>query len=242
MGAVDLDTDRLQIGGTRAAPDSGSQLCGWCRPCHNDQIMRSEGGDYVDDGDGYDTIDYSGSSIHVGEGGHAEGDTLVNIKAVIGSAHDERIDASDISSDAIAHRAYGDGGDDVPRGYDRNYLSGGTGEDTLVSHRGGTVRGGPGGDTFTFGEVDDATIEDFNTTEGNVIELSSIRFRGITKSDVQATLDDSSGGVLDLSLLGDTGSYDRGSITLLMASMCPIWASMTSSSVDHQLIVNPTVG
>ena len=34
-------------------------------------------------------------------------------------------------------------------------------------HGGGTVRGGPGADTFKFfGEVDNATIEDFDADEG----------------------------------------------------------------------------
>ena len=85
----------------------------------------------------------------------------------------------------------------------------------MITYRGGTVRGGPGGDTFEFfGEVDGATIEDFNSAEGDVIELSSVGFRGTTKADVQTMLDGSSGSVLDLTLLGDTGLYDHGSITL----------------------------
>ncbi len=86
--------------------------------------MGSEGDDYIDGGDGYDTIDYSGSPntgayrfdgvdvdvgsssfIHIGEGGHAEGDILVNIEVVIGSAHNDRIDVSDSSSREPRHRA-----------------------------------------------------------------------------------------------------------------------------------------
>ena len=200
----------------------------------NDWIMGSEGDDYIDGGDGYDVIDYSNSPrgdgflfngvdvnidssyfLVLGEGGYAEGDILVNIEAVIGSAYNDRIDVSDIGSDAIAHRAYGGNGNDELEGYDRDYLNGGAGDDELVSHGGGTVNGGPGADTFRFfGEVEAATIEDFNPAEGDVIELSSVGFRDVTKSDVQAMLDGSTGNILDLTLLGDTGFYEHGSITL----------------------------
>ena len=107
----------------------------------NDRIIGSEGGDYIDGGDGYDVVDYSGSSktdaylydgvdvnlgssfIHWGEGGHAEGDILVGIEGVIGSRYADRIDVSDIGRDAIAHRAYGGGGDDMLRGSYHDYLA-----------------------------------------------------------------------------------------------------------------------
>ena len=200
----------------------------------NDRIIGSAGADFINGGDGYDTIDYSGSpktdayrwdgvdidlsgyySVYPGEGGHAEGDILLGIEAVVGSSHNDRIDVSDFGSDAVAHKAYGGNGDDELRGYEHDYLNGGAGDDTLESHDGGTVHGGPGADTFRFfGEIEEATIEDFNSAEGDVIELSSVGFRDVTKSDVQAMLNGSSGSVLDLTLLGDTGYYDHGTITL----------------------------
>ena len=139
----------------------------------------------------------------------------MGIEAVIGSAHNDRIDVSDIGSDAISHRAWGGGGDDRLEGYKNDYLNGGAVDDTLESHRGGIVNGGPGADTFRFfGEVEDATIEDFDSAEGDTIELSSVGFRGVTKADVRAMLDGSAGSVLDLTLLGDTGFYEHGTITL----------------------------
>ena len=74
---------------------------------------------------------------------------------------------------------------------------------------------GPGADTFMFiGDVDGATIEDFKSAEGDVIELDSFYFSNVTTSDVQVMLDRSVGNVLDLTLLGDTGLYDHGSIIL----------------------------
>ena len=49
--------------------------------------------------------------------------------------------------------------------------------------------------------------------EGDVIELSTVGFRGVTKSNVSTMLDGSEGNVLDLSLLG-VASSDHGTITL----------------------------
>ena len=204
----------------------------------NDWIIGSEGADYIDGGDGYDVIDYSGSprsdgyysgvdvnlsfgsAIYFGKGGHADGDLLVDIEGIIGTAYDDRIDVGDISGRSfrdgpVAHRVFGGPGDDELDGYDVDYLSGGAGDDELTTHGNGTVNGGPGADTFYFfGEVEDATIEDFDSGEGDVIELSSVGFRDVTKTDVQAMLDGSTGNVLDLTLLGDFGYTEHGTITL----------------------------
>lgn len=203
----------------------------------NDRIMGSEGADYIDGGDGYDVVDYSSSPrgggflfdgvdvdvssssfIAVGEGGHAEGDILVNIEVVRGSRYDDRIDVADlwgdsIYDDPISHRASGGQGDDELRGFERDYLFGGPGDDTLVMHNGGRASGGSGADTFKFfGSEVDATIDDFNSDEGDVIELSSVGFSGVTRSDVRRMLDGSTGNELDLGLLR-TGE-DHGVITL----------------------------
>ena len=205
----------------------------------DDWIIGSEGDDYIDGGDGIDVVDYSNSprgngflydgvdvdvSFGIGivfaEGGHAEGDILVNVEGIVGTLYNDRIDVGDISGksfldDPTAHGAFGQAGDDELRGYKYDYLHGGPGDDTLISHGGGTVNGGPGADTFEFfGEIEAATIEDFSPADGDVIELSSIGFQGVSKSDVQAMLNGSSGSVLDLGLLGDTGYYEHGTITL----------------------------
>ena len=84
----------------------------------------------------------------------------------------------------------------------------------MITHGGGIAKGGPGADTFRFfGEIDEATIEDFDPDEGDVIELSSVGFAGVTKADVQNMLDGGTGGLLDLGLLGVIGR-DHGTITL----------------------------
>ena len=199
----------------------------------DDRIIGSNGADYINGGDGFDTVAYSnsprgvrvqvGSSTQVvlGAGGHAEGDIVVNVEAVIGSSHDDRIRVDDLGGESavdvpVAHQAYGGDGDDELWGYESDYLSGDAGDDALFTQGSGTVDGGLGADTFWFvGEVDGPTIEDFDSAEGDRIGLSSDGFEHVvTKSDVQAMLDGSRGNVLDLTLLGDAGSHEHGSITL----------------------------
>ena len=203
----------------------------------NDRIIGSLGADYINGGDGFDTVDYSrspqgdgffydgvaidltGSSvIYIGDGGHAEGDILVNIEGVIGSAFDDRIEVNDgggfFSGPAVSHRVYGGGGDDRLWGYELDYLNGGAGDDTLYSSGGGTLVGGPGADTFDFdGPVGETTIEDFRPSEGDQIDLSWFGFFDdpVEKSNVKDMLDGSTGNILDLSLLGADG---EGEITL----------------------------
>ncbi len=198
----------------------------------DDLILGSAGADYINGGDGFDTVDYrpshngvnivvgSGGVLVPGRGGHAEGDVLASIESVVGSSHDDWIDVGDIwgqtiFDDPISHRVYGGQGDDALWGYQVDYLDGGRGDDILLSHGGGTVRGGGGADRFNFsGDVTAATIEDFDSAEGDRIELDPIGFEGVTRADVQTMLDGSTGNVLDLTLLGDTELWEHGSITL----------------------------
>ena len=204
----------------------------------DDWIVGSPGADYLNGGPGFDTVDYSDSPrsgdvyysgvivaigsagvLVPGEGGLADGDVLTSVESVVGSEHDDWIDVGDIVgrafSDPVSHRAYGGRGNDELWGFEVDHLDGGDGDDLLVSHGGGTVRGGSGADRFDFfGAVTDATIEDFNSAEGDRISLDPIGFDGVTRSDVQAMLDGSAGSVLNLSLLGDTGHWEHGSITL----------------------------
>lgn len=192
----------------------------------DDWIMSSPGDDLIDGGDGIDILDYSNSPSGVdvdlslssgllfAEGGHAEGDAIVNVEVIGGSLHDDRIDVADIF-DAEPHGVYGNEGDDELWGFRFDILDGGPGDDRLVTHNGGTVEGGPGADTFRFfGDIDEpTTINDFNSSEDDVIELSSVGFSGVTPSDVRRMLDGSSGSVLNLDLLGVAGR-DHETITL----------------------------
>ena len=205
----------------------------------DDWIIASAGADYINGGDGFDTVDYRnsprtggsqydgvqldlGSSILLvsGVGGHADGDTLVGVEAVIGSSYADRISVIDLwdqsdSADPVGHTVHAGTGDDELWGGDRDYLYAGPGDDTFFAQGAAALDGGDGADTFVFfGQVDGARIEDFDSAEGDAIRLDPVGFRHVTRSDVQAMLDGSRGNVLDLGLLGNGGSYEHGSITL----------------------------
>ncbi|KAF5045827.1 RTX calcium-binding nonapeptide repeat [anaerobic digester metagenome] len=106
----------------------------------DDTLRGGSGADTLDGGIGIDTADYSetsavaGVDIDLGRtgvqfGGHAEGDTLIDIENVIGSKHNDTIVGDD-----GANRLHGLDGDDV--------LSGGAGADSL--------HGGAGIDTADY--------------------------------------------------------------------------------------------
>lgn len=199
----------------------------------DDWILGSVGADYINGGDGFDTVDYSRSPrgggfpydgvvivastwrpILLGLGsGHAEGDILVNVERVIGSRYGDKIYVHDVVG-RVAHEVFGGDGNDELTGFEVDYLNGGPGADILVTYNSGVVEGGPGMDTFRFfGHVDGAVIKDFDQDGDDAIELMSMSFPGVTRSDVRNMLNGSEGNVLDLSLLGVTGR-SHGTITL----------------------------
>lgn len=122
-------------------------------------------GDYLDGGDGWDYARYtrSSSAVHINmetgvhTGGDAEGDTLVNIEAITGSAHNDTMIGND----------------------DHNYFYAGNGDDVFIGGLGRDQFWGQGGaDTMKF--VDDSAFErrdlfrDFNASEGDALDISAI--------------------------------------------------------------------
>ena len=103
----------------------------------DDILEGGAGADYIDGGDGWDYSRYTRSAeavsinLATGEfhGGDAEGDVIVNIEAIVGSAFNDTL-----IGDSGNNYLRGDGGDD--------YLSGGYGWDKLL--------GGQGNDTYVF--------------------------------------------------------------------------------------------
>ena len=123
----------------------------------DDRLVGGSGADYLDGGAGIDTAAYGGSGEGVsvslttgtGLGGHAQGDVLVNIENVVGSAWDDILEGDDsanrLAGGAGADRLFGMAGDDRLVGGDGDdWLSGGAGSDRLL--------GGSGADTFFFDE------------------------------------------------------------------------------------------
>ncbi|CAO4163445.1 DUF642 domain-containing protein [Methylorubrum populi] len=119
---------------TLVAGATGSSLVGGDG---NDTLKGGAGADTLDGGNGNDSVDYSASSLavtvdlasKVNSGGDADGDTILNIENVIGSA--------------FADSLTGDG--------NANVLSGGAGDDTLAGGGGAdTLDGGAGLDTADY--------------------------------------------------------------------------------------------
>ena len=118
----------------------------------DDWFVASTGGDYVNGGDGFDTVDYadaaSGVTVHLASGagyGAASGDWYASIEHVVGSAH-----ADTITGSAGDEYLQGGEGDDV--------VDGGAGMDTYIFHRGDgrdtivEADSGSGFDTLVLGD------------------------------------------------------------------------------------------
>ncbi len=137
-----------------------------------DVLEGRAGADRLDGGLGVDTVSYAGSDRGVtvylwngaGEGGHAEGDVIVNVENVMGSGYGDVL-----GGDSGANRLSGAGGNDrlSGRGGD-DVLEGGAGADRLL--------GGAGMDTVSYSGSDEAVTVDLRENmaagghaEGDVI-------------------------------------------------------------------------
>ncbi|MFO1070086.1 MAG: hypothetical protein U1E14_16360 [Geminicoccaceae bacterium] len=146
----------------------------------NDRLAPGAGLDLVAGGTGLDFVDYGASDAAVridlaatigdggdwvlAQGGHAQGDILASIEAVIGSSF-----ADDLHGNDMGNTFYGGGrGDDLRgRGGD-DYLDGGNGADALRGGSGGDglhggagidqCWGGAGGDVFSFASALDSGV------------------------------------------------------------------------------------
>ncbi len=130
-----------------------------------DILEGGAGADIIDGGAGWDYSRYTrseeGVNINletgVNTGGDAEGDTILNVEAIVGSAHDDVIRGG-ASNDYLK----GENGDDI--------IAGGAGGDQLF--------GGNGADTFlfeaitAFDRVD--RVRDFDLSENDIINVSDL--------------------------------------------------------------------
>jgi Ca2+-binding RTX toxin-like protein len=121
----------------------------------NDTIVGGKGADFISGGDGIDLISYSDSdaavnvnlATHVGKGGTAEGDFIIDVENLNGSKFNDTL-----IGDAGANVINGGGGDDqIHGGGGADELFGGNGNDTLFSDTGFVdFDGGIGNDTADF--------------------------------------------------------------------------------------------
>lgn len=128
----------------------------------NDVLIGGAGADTLVGGAGFDVSDYStspgGISVNMitpspGFGGDANGDLLVEIEAIIGSAFSDRIIGRILGDDSLV----GGAGNDELRGAGGNdTLDGGEGNDTLIGT--GLLIGGAGTDTAQISTNQSVTV------------------------------------------------------------------------------------
>jgi Ca2+-binding RTX toxin-like protein len=122
----------------------------------NDTLVGGDGEDWLDGGSGMDTADYADSAAGVnvslatgsGSGGDAEGDTLVDIENLNGSAFDDRLEGDD---DANFLFGGGSGVDWLNGGGGNDVLWGGDDPETLLGQQGADILKGFGGEDFLDG-------------------------------------------------------------------------------------------
>ncbi len=159
-----------------------------------DDIEGGAGADAIDGGAGEnDAADYVSSDAgvtvnlqtNVNTGGHAEGDTLLNIEFLYGSMYDDNL-----TGDDSVNRLVGRLGDDT--------LNGGGGDDTLIGGRGAdTLIGGSGTDTADYGW----------SGEGVTVHLGKgVGLGGDAHGDTLTGIENIMGSDFDDKLTGDDGT------------------------------------
>jgi Ca2+-binding RTX toxin-like protein len=178
----------------------------------NDFLTGGAGADRIDGGAGFDSASYFGGSEGVtvslltgtGSGGHAEGDQLISIERLEGTAHYDTLIGDDGANMLSGHGGNDDikgfGGDDSIWGYDENdnlygmegddVIRGGDGDDAISGGLGRDSHTGNGGaDTFVWASAAEAdfvtdvngtnlcsldAIVDFSRPQGDLIDVSAI--------------------------------------------------------------------
>ena len=149
----------------------------------NDELFGEAGDDTLEGGPGADTLNGGASGVagdtityassaeavqvnlgrETAEGGDAEGDEIMEVENIIGSAGDDwlRGDTNDNVLTGLAGDdtliGGGGGNDTLNGGAGADTLNGGEGDDTLIGGPGAdTITGGPGGDTLSYAGSDEA--------------------------------------------------------------------------------------
>lgn len=146
----------------------------------NDYFKSGDAANVIHGGGGFDTVSYMGRGdgirVDLAARTASDGDTLIEMENVIGTAHADVLTGNAASNELFA----GDGMDS---------LKGGAGNDRLIGGRGSDIlEGGSGADRFVYAEAADSearfwydetnhsrdTIVDFNRAEGDRIELKGM--------------------------------------------------------------------
>jgi len=168
----------------------------------NDFLKGFGGADFLDGGDGIDSASYADSGVGVGvnlvtgrgHGGTAEGDILVNIEILYGSAFNDGLIGNFAGNDL-----HGLAGDD--------FLSGGGGTDCLYGEEGNDfLEGGSGADVLDGGTGVDTVGYGTSGSGVNVDLLAQVGARGDAEGDTFSSIENVTGSAFNDSITGSTVS------------------------------------
>jgi Ca2+-binding RTX toxin-like protein len=174
----------------------------------DDYIKGGGGADTINGGAGVDTALYSDSTEGVtvnlfpgpaGYGGTAQGDTLLSIENLIGSAYNDQL-----GGDAGGNMLSGANGSDTLWGYDGDdNLLGGPGDDFLDGgYDVDTMVGGSGNDTYRVDDASDVVTE--SAGEGIDVVQAYVSYALAEGADVETLALANANGTDDLALAGNS--------------------------------------
>ncbi|MCA0257005.1 MAG: cadherin domain-containing protein, partial [Proteobacteria bacterium] len=165
----------------------------------NDTLTGGAGADILDGGDGVDTADYSGSGLGVtvnmttgsNFGGDAQGDTLIAIERILGSAFADTITGAEGDDTLIGN----DGNDVLSGAAGNDRLEGGLGNDTLA--------GGAGADVLDGGDGIDTADYSTSSLAVQVNLQTGLGVGGDAQGDTLTAIENVTGSALNDVLIGN---------------------------------------
>ncbi|MEM7268930.1 MAG: cadherin-like domain-containing protein, partial [Pseudomonadota bacterium] len=196
----------------------------------DDRLFGDLGADAMQGGDGVDEVIYQNSAVAVsvnlatntGTGGHAEGDTWVDVERIIGSAHDDTLigdtGVNRLNGEAGADSIAGGEGDDIlAGGADNDTITGGAGGDIIYDGSGDDqidggagsdkMFGGAGADAYDGGDDTD-TLTYTNSGEAVTLNMTTGGTGGDANGDTYANIERLVGTSFNDDITG-SGSGDK---------------------------------
>jgi Ca2+-binding RTX toxin-like protein len=192
----------------------------------DDALKGGGGADYLDGWGGIDSAVYADSNVGVtvslatdggygrGYDGTAQGDTLVNIENLYGSAFDDAL-----TGDRLGNSLFGLSGDDnLDGGFGNDLLNGGDGEDTLKGGGGAdvlygdigsdTLKGGGGADVLNGGAGWEFDTADYTLSSAGVFVslIDNTARNGDAEGDTFISIEDVTGSFYADTLWGNNGN------------------------------------
>lgn len=179
----------------------------------NDILIGGADADFLEGGPGSDAVFYAASPAAVNvdllfntnSGGHAEGDNLVNIERVSGSAFTDTIKGNNLDNTLIGNAGPDsligiNGKDTLSGGDDADFLFGGNGADTM--------RGGNGADLFYFTDIFESVAGAAN--RDRIVDFSKAQFDKIDVSNIDGKTSDFNS--VAFTYIGNAPFTDEGQI------------------------------